>query len=839
MKNTEKSGHADSSSGVNSANSKLNQNQGSSYDTFSLHKVFDKNGLFILCAVLFIITVVLFNKYIFFGRLLLFSDWGTDSINFDWPQRYFYSKYLRTEGIPTWSFAQGLGANVFPGSLGDAGNWLLYMVPLAKLPYALAYVEMFKLFLSGVFIYLFLKKINISPFAAIVGGALFAFSGFMTIGTVLAYFATEGCYLAFLLYSFELLRKDNNYLWFPVAIALAASNNALILYMHCLLLAAYMLSSFVLDGFTKSWVRVIGKMILLGALGLGLAAFFMLGNIYLMLQSPRGSGSVSLAHTLAAHPMWKLEYKDFYITFLLRMFGNDMSGYAIGTVDGYQGPYQYLLGPCQYCGIISLVVLPQLFVLGSRKLKWIAAAVITVAVLPVVFSYFRYAFWLFSGDYFRTFSLVFSITQIVLAIKALDLIIRKNRVNTVVLVITWAALTVLVIMLSRYSLSTAAVFLRKPVIMFLLVEAILVWLITKPTYQKPAFVALLATVLAELIFSNWGTYNYRINKSTEWLESRTGYNDSTIEAVKFLHATDHSFFRLEKNYGSGYGGVYKKISWDVPRSYNDAQMQDYFSSPSYFSFNNKYYVRFLQKMQFITDTTDEKQTRWIDGVGQYPLMQMLVSSKYLLLKEPHLPVDTTIFDSIAQMGDVRLFKNRFTLPLGFTYSACISGAEFGKTGNRKQMMLFKAAVVDELTLHGILNDFKQLTISDTAGTDSAGVIAALYAKLKADTMQISSFTQSHITGKINVHDTKLIFFSIPYDKGWSPKIDGKPVEPIIMNYGFWGCLLSPGQHEVELTYTPPFYNLGFTISALSVFIFIVLAVIRYKNKYKAIATMPE
>ena len=832
MKGTENYGQEESSSTNTPVTNNKPLKTARSNGQFSFFKDMaqGKNGLYILCALLLIIIVALFNKYIFFGRLLLFTDFGTDSINFDWPQRYFYAKYLQTEGIPTWSFAQGLGANVFPASLGDAGNWLLYALPPDKIAYALAYVEMLKLFFGGIVFYMFLKKINVSPVAALIGGLLFAFSGFMTIGSVLAYFATEGCYLVFLLYSVELLRTDNNYVCFPIAIALAAANNSLLLYMHCLLLGAYLLCTFLMDGFEKKQWIFLGKVVLTGALGLGIAAFFMFGNIYVMLQSPRGSGSVSMVHTLASQHMLRLENRNFYVTFLLRMFGNDMSGFAIGKLDRYKGSYQYLLAPCQYCGLISLLLLPQIFALGTRKLKWLAAVVFTAAVVPVIFSYFRYAFWLFSGDYFRTYSLLFTVVQILFAVKALDLIISKKTINLLVLWATFVGLAGLVLVLGRYTPSTAIVFLRKPVIAFLLLETVLLGLIIKPRYTNKATILLVFAVFAELIFSNWGTYNYRESKSNNWLESRTAYNDSTIEAVKYLHAEDHGFFRLEKNYGSGYGGVYKKISWDVPRSYNDAQMQDYFSSPSYFSFNNKYYVRFLQKMNFITDTTDEKQTRWIDGVGRYPLMQMLVSNKYVLLKSPFNRPDTTLFDSILQIGDIHLFKNRYALPLGFTYNACISETELNKAASRKQIMLLKAAVVNDTALQGDLNAFTPLTVADTAGTDSAGIVGALYSKLKADTLKLGLFTQSHITGKISVDSRKILFFSIPYDNGWRAKADGKNIEPIMLNYGFWGCVLSPGQHNIDILYRPPFYYAGMGISGVSLLILLFLIALGFRKK---------
>jgi hypothetical protein len=47
--------------------------------------------------------------------------------------------------------------------------------------------------------------------------------------------------------------------------------------------------------------------------------------------------------------------------------------------------------------------------------------------LIIVFPFFRYAFWLFTGDYFRAFSLFICTTQILLAIVALQKIIANKK----------------------------------------------------------------------------------------------------------------------------------------------------------------------------------------------------------------------------------------------------------------------------------------------------------------------------------------------------------------------------------------------------------------------------
>ena len=56
-----------------------------------------------------------------------------------------------------------------------------------------------------------------------------------------------------------------------------------------------------------------------------------------------------------------------------------------------------------------------------------------------------------------------------------------------------------------------------------------------------------------------------------------------------------------------------------------------------------------------------------------------------------------------------------------------------------------------------------------------------------DKVHIQEFTNSYIKGTVNVDKSKLMFFSIPYDKGWTVKIDGKKVDTKSINLGFIGA----------------------------------------------------
>lgn len=78
-------------------------------------------------------------------------------------------------------------------------------------------------------------------------------------------------------------------------------------------------------------------------------------------------------------------------------------------------------------------------------------------------------------------------------------------------------------------------------------------------------------------------------------------------------------------------------------------------------------------------------------------------------------------------------------------------------------------------------------------------------------------------------DTNLVF-TIPYDKGWSLKVDGEKKKLSKMNVMFLGTRISEGVHEIELTYHTPGLLTGFIISIAAILVF---AFIFYRRGRKA------
>lgn len=68
-------------------------------------------------------------------------------------------------------------------------------------------------------------------------------------------------------------------------------------------------------------------------------------------------------------------------------------------------------------------------------------------------------------------------------------------------------------------------------------------------------------------------------------------------------------------------------------------------------------------------------------------------------------------------------------------------------------------------------------------------------------------------------EDQMLFFSIPYDKGWTVKIDGKKVKTKALGKAFLTVKVPEGKHKVSLTYVSSGFKEGAILSVVGFVIF--------------------
>src|SRR4029078_3071995 len=97
---------------------------------------------------------------------------------------------------------------------------------------------------------------------------------------------------------------------------------------------------------------------------------------------------------------------------VLRFFSSDVQG----TGSDFHGWNNYLEAPMLYCGLITVLTFPQFLASATRKVRILYGTRVAAAGAALVFPYLRWAFWVFSGNYYRTFSFFVSLLFLYLGV---------------------------------------------------------------------------------------------------------------------------------------------------------------------------------------------------------------------------------------------------------------------------------------------------------------------------------------------------------------------------------------------------------------------------------------
>lgn len=102
-----------------------------------------------------------------------------------------------------------------------------------------------------------------------------------------------------------------------------------------------------------------------------------------------------------------------------------------------------------------------------------------------------------------------------------------------------------------------------------------------------------------------------------------------------------------------------------------------------------------------------------------------------------------------------------------------------------------------------------------------------------DEFNITNFEEDNIEGNINVKEDAYFVTSIPYDEGFTIKVDGKVIGYEKVNKAFVGFPITKGEHTIVISYKAPWFKEGLVLSAISFVVFIVIVIfdLRKKKKY--------
>lgn len=808
----------------------------------SLRKTFASHSLIATLSLVFLVTLFIYKPFLTGEVSYLYTTY--DGFSQYLPTYANFARVIR-EGtsIPWWTFTIGLGhiqsydvllypLNAIPSIIGAIlGNHALEM--------SFGWMQLIKIILSSLFMYLFLFELKFSRLACSIAAILFGFCGIIILRGNWIFLADE-CYIAmFILWSAERYIKRKEFIWIPISIFLLGSCLGLYyLYLYALLLTIYVTIRFFCVGCSiREYPLFILKCGALYLIGVLMGSMIFIGFGWSLFSTARYSSTLNSIHT---SEIFRIANFNVLFSSLARLFSTD----SMGVYSQYSGTLNFLEGPLFYSGLCCFFIIPQAFVSAKKRQKILISSGIGAAFIYMLFPFITdimNAFIRneeFAQRSYRLSSLWICILIIVICAYGFDIIIKTKKINQKVLI--YSGITVISTFFLMYILMLKNFTNIEDKVYVLIFAFLISWLITFGFYngsKKYIVIVMSLIVLESGLFSYVtirGSYFEALGHYQSMVKDDAGYYKDYASAVTFIQNQDKSFYRI--------GGA-QSVSGVAN-----------LSAPQYFGiFGSSYYTSIdSSTYEFLNTVYPESfynniGSKYSNGVGHNLYLSQLTGYKYLILrnKDADVPQNSITggdsntllygYDYLSTVGNLDVYRNKAPLSIGFTYDKYISKSEFlDLSTTERQVALLSCIVLED----GVKSKLQQITQNELkyyfdAAKDIDETIDMNWYDLlinarSQEQFEVTNWKEDWFRGTINSSSDKMLFLSIPNVKGWSVWVDGEKTETQIVNVGFLGVPLSKGQHVIELKYRSETQLPGFIISILVISMFILLIVFRKK-----------
>ena len=162
--------------------------------------------------------------------------------------------------------------------------------------------------------------------------------------------------------------------------------------------------------------------------------------------------------------------------------------------------------------------------------------------------------------------------------------------------------------------------------------------------------------------------------------------------------------------------------------------------------------------------------------------------------------DIAGFSFLREENGFRIYQNDYYIPMGFPYDTYVTREQLeGKTDKVKENMLIHSLILDEEQAE-LYSDIiqkadieKMVTLMKDIIWKNAGIISKMPGK-------ISHYSAKGFSATITLEQPKLVFFSVPYETGWSATVNGEAVQVENVSNGFMAVRCEAGANQIVFSY---------------------------------------
>lgn len=762
----------------------------------------------------------------------------------------FFSEFqykLRTGGSLLYSWDVGMGVNfaaLYAYYLASPLNWLILLCPKKFIIEFMTIMIVLKIGLSGLSFAWYLKKHSQNCILGVgFFGIFYALSGYMA-----AYswnIMWLDCILLFplIVYGLERLVKEQKGMLYCVTLGLSILSNYYISIMTCLFLVLYFIALLIMEkpGPVRKYVDSCVRFGIYSLLSGGLAAGILLPEIYALQSTASGDFDFPKA--------WSSYFPIF-----------DMIARHIGNVETEIGLDHW---PNIYCGVA--VFLFFLLYLACKKIAVKEKAVYCGLLLIFFASFSINALnFIWHGFHYPNSlpcrqSFIYIFLMLFICFRAymyLDETPKKH-----IAIAFWGSACFVLLAEKLVTQEHFHFIVYYVAIIFLAAYAGLMYLYKDGKRTVCGFLALTLVAIEASI-------NMSVTSvTTTSRESYTSDNEE-VRILKDSLQPASDFYRVEKKTRKtkNDGAWMNFPSVSLFSSTANADLSKFFKKLGCESSTNAYSI--TGSTPFVDSIFSVKYALYSEAVSNTELMMYLREScgTYLYENLYTLPLGFVLSSDIEEnwqyeMDNPAEVQNDLCLVSGadevlvdaggtvnkntFTFTPDETGEYYVFVMNKK-VKTVKAELptgqksfsnVDRgylLELGTLAPGTEVKLTADEAGEQlnaiayrfSEDAMIQVYDRLNQSPMHLTSWKDTKLSGTVSAAKAGMLFTSIPFDKGWTVKVDGEKVETRKAFGAFLAIDVSAGDHVIDFSYFPKGLKTGGLISGGSIVILILLWFLR-------------
>lgn len=201
-------------------------------------------------------------------------------------------------------------------------------------------------------------------------------------------------------------------------------------------------------------------------------------------------------------------------------------------------------------------------------------------------------------------------------------------------------------------------------------------------------------------------------------------------------------------------------------------------------------------------------------------LRSLLSVRWLFVKED-APEDkqpsTEYFKFVERQLGYNLYENQNYLPMGLPMDAFVTQEQFDALDDRsKQRLLHRAVLLTDEDVTELAGFIPPLPEEDLRGLTTDRYLQDVADLSRASERSSFVIDNRGFTHTIDLNNDSVLFYSVPFERGWKATVNGTAVDVRKVNNGFLGVPVEQGPCEVRFTFLPPGLLLGALLSLVGI-----------------------